>query len=283
MSRLNADSSFLNHLDGEVTTLATLWKVIRTDGVIKCFTDHVRDINYQGQLYNAASGFQPTAIQVKNDLSIDNVEGILDHNEISEQDLQAGRYDFAELEIHLINYEDTSQNGMLLKRGWLGEVTLERGQFTAEVRGLTQIITQNIGRVYSPTCDANLGDERCGVDLGPWTSRNWVATVSSNSEFVAVDPFEDSTFFKGGVVTWVTGANQGLSMEVKSFVWADVTLVLPMGMSIEVGDAFDIVTGCDKTRRICRGKFNNLPNFRGFPDLPGQDKIFETSSTRSGG
>ena len=32
------------HLTGEVTTLATCWKITRRDGVILGFTDHIRDL-----------------------------------------------------------------------------------------------------------------------------------------------------------------------------------------------------------------------------------------------
>jgi hypothetical protein len=32
------------HLAGEVTTLATCWKITRRDGAVLGFTDHVRDL-----------------------------------------------------------------------------------------------------------------------------------------------------------------------------------------------------------------------------------------------
>ena len=42
-------------------------------------------------------------------------------------------------------------------------------------------------------------------------------------------------------------------MEVKDFALEQVTLVLPMGSDIAVGDSFDIIAGCDKTASICSG------------------------------
>jgi uncharacterized phage protein (TIGR02218 family) len=277
------DSDFLNHIAGEVTTLATCWKLSRRDGVVLGFTDYVDDLTYAGQLYQARSGFQPTSVQMRNDFSVDNldIEGILESSEISEPDIQAGLYDYAELEVHLVNYADLTMSGILVKRGWIGEVRLQRGQFIAEVRGLAQKLSQNIGRIYTPTCDAILGDTRCGVDLGDFTGGSTVAAVTSNAAFTTTTPTTDNSYFKGGVLTWTSGNNDGLSMEVKEFIDSAVELALPMGQSVQPGDTFTVVAGCDKTRETCLGKFNNILNFRGFPDLPGQDKLFETSSTRT--
>ena len=37
------------------------------------------------------------------------------------------------------------------------------------------------------------------------------------------------------------------------------------------GDRVRITAGCDKRMETCRYKFNNLLNFQGFPDIPGED------------
>ena len=68
-------------------------------------------------------------------------------------------------------------------------------------------------------------------------------------------------------------------MEVKEFKNGRVVLSLPMNTSIEPGDQFEIIAGCDKTKTSCKNKFNNLINFRGFPDIPGSDKMLKTSGT----
>ena len=283
MVRTLPDLDFLTHIAGEVTTLATCWKLTRTDTAIFGFTDYVENITYNGQLYKARSGFQPTSVQMRNDFSVDNldIEGILDSADITEADIQAGLYDYAELELHLVNYEDPTMSGILIKRGWIGEVRLMRGQFVAEVRGLAQKLSQTIGRIYTPTCDAVLGDARCGVNVASFTGGSGVSIVTNNAEFTTTTPTSDNTYFKGGVLTWTSGDNDGKSMEVKEFIDSSVELALPMGKSITVGDTFTVVAGCDKTRDTCRTKFSNIINFRGFADLPGQDKLFETSTTRT--
>ena len=119
--------SFNLHLQGDVTTLATCWKIIRTDGVIKTYTDCDKDIVFGGNTYLSIVGFTPSSIESKDDFSVDNldVQGVLQTGYITAPDLMAGIYDYAEVEIFLVNYQDISQGRMWLKRGKLGEVRLK--------------------------------------------------------------------------------------------------------------------------------------------------------------
>ena len=274
-------SNFANHIASEVTTLAMCWKITRTDATVMGFTDHSENIVFNAVTYVAATGFSPTTIAARNDFSVDNmdVEGILDSNTITEEDLMAGVYDFAEIEIFLVNYADLAQGRILLKRGWTGEIKIEREQFIAEIRGLAQKLSQNIGRVYTPLCDAILGDTRCGVTLASFTEAATVSTVTDNQTFTASALTQDSGHFTGGEVVWTSGANSGRRMEVKEFANTQVVLALPMPDTIAVSDGFNIIAGCDKTAETCKAKFSNLVNFRGFPHVPGRDKIFETAGT----
>jgi uncharacterized phage protein (TIGR02218 family) len=40
---------------------------------------------------------------------------------------------------------------------------------------------------------------------------------------------------------------------------------------IAIGDAFTVTAGCDKSFATCRARFANTDNFRGFPQIPGND------------
>jgi uncharacterized phage protein (TIGR02218 family) len=44
-----------------------------------------------------------------------------------------------------------------------------------------------------------------------------------------------------------------------------------LGGEILPGDRVRLEPGCDKRLETCREKFDNLLNFRGFPDIPGED------------
>lgn len=158
------------HLDEELTTLATCWHIVRRDGVEHFFTDHDRNLTVDGNEYLCAVGYSRTAIENDVTLAVDNLDvmGFLDNDTITAEDLRAGAYDFAQVFVFIVNWADLSQGILKQRRGWLGEVTLgENGVFRAELRGMTQALSQRIGEVYSPECRADLGDSRCKVPIQP--------------------------------------------------------------------------------------------------------------------
>ena len=158
------------HLAGPVTTLATCWRITRVDGQEFFFTDHDRDLAFEGEVYKASSGYSRTAIANDASLGVDNldVEGVFDSEAITEQELRAGLFDQAEVRIFLVNWADSSMGALRMRRGWFGEVVLtEQGVFRTELRGLSQALSQRIGELYSPECRADLGDHRCKVPIHP--------------------------------------------------------------------------------------------------------------------
>jgi uncharacterized phage protein (TIGR02218 family) len=178
-------TALAQHLAGEVTTLATCWQITCRDGVVQGFTDHVGDLVVDGVAYRAASGYTRTAIRGTADLAVDNldVESVFSEDGITEEDLRAGRYDFAEIRMFLVNYQDLGQGILKLRRGWLGEVTIRDGMYVAELRGMTQRLQMTVGEVYAPDCSADLGDARCGVDLAALEEGGTVATVLGATAF----------------------------------------------------------------------------------------------------
>ena len=158
---------FNTHLQGEVTTLATCWKIARRDGVVLGFTDHDKNLAFESIAYISVAGFTPSSIEAKDNLSVDNldVQGGMHEGYITAPDLLAGKYDFTEVEIFLVNYQDITQGQMLLKRGRIGEVTLQKNSFTAELRGIAESLQQSIGSLFQPSCRAILGDAKCKVNL----------------------------------------------------------------------------------------------------------------------
>jgi len=170
------------HLDKTVTTLATLWKITRTDAATFFFTDHDNDVVFSGDTYKARTGYSRTAVENDASLSVGNldVEGIFDSADITEAELRAGLFDYAEIRVSVVDYTNPDTNGELkIRRGWFGEVVVTRqGVFQTELRGLSQALSQNILEIYQPECRTDLGDSRCKVPITPPVlGRNQVLTL----------------------------------------------------------------------------------------------------------
>lgn len=160
------------HLDGTVTTLATILRLVRTDGQAFFFTDHDRDIVFDGDTYLAAVGYSRVALKNEASLSVDSVDTTLffDATAVTETELRAGLFDRAQIHMSAVNWSDPDGDGEVkLRRGWLGECTipLDGDTFKTELRGMTQALSQNILDVYQPECRVDLGSAKCGIPIQP--------------------------------------------------------------------------------------------------------------------
>ena len=249
------------------------------------FTDHDRDLVFDGTTFEADSGFTASELASSVGLSVDNMEaeGALQSGHLNETDLAKGLYDNAVVEVWRVNWADVSERA-LMRKGNLGEVSLNDGAFVAEVRGLAHTLSQEQGRVYQAQCDADLGDARCTVDLdnAAFKGSGTVAAIVSDTRFTATGLSSfDAGWFERGFLEWDTGGNTDAKMEVKIHAVSGGTVTIGFWqtppVAVSVGDTFTIRAGCDKRFTTCKNKFSNTINFRGFPHIPGNDFVIKTA------
>lgn len=277
-------SGMQTHLDSGATTLCHCWKVTRAGSAAMGFTDHDAALTFDGVSFEAASGFEATAIESGLGLSVPNqdITGALSSAAISENDLAAGRYDGASVEIWRVNWADVAQR-VLMAKGEIGEVRRGPSGFTAELRGIAHRLNAPQGRHFQFSCDADVGDARCKVNLNAvaFQGTGAAAAAANRREFTAsgLTSFADG-WFGGGRIVWTSGANAGLTQTVRSHIGAALALWEAMAFAIAAGDAFTVTAGCDKRFETCKSKFANGLNFRGNPLMPGNDWI--VASPRDG-
>ena len=318
---MKENNSVAGTVDNMVTNFVMCCKLELTDKTVMAFTNCTEDLSIDKRLYKSSTFISATGAESTNNLSVDNLDisGILNSEEIKEQDLLKGRFDSADIEVFMTNVKNTSEKNIIMK-GTIGEIKIDSGRFVAEVRSLTQKLQCKIGELYSSNCRASFGDGRCKVKLSEYTYYGKVETVDKKQNrqiFTAklvkgklkfnlfsggllykrlnekkpfidtVIDFKDpkiiktSGYFDLGLIAWTSGSNNKLKMAIKSQHEDQFILSLPMGESIKVDDEFKVVAGCDKTFFTCCNRFKNSINFRGEPHVPGNDKILETPSTRN--
>ena len=272
-------SAFQEHLDTGVTTLARCWAVVRRDGQMFGFTDHDRALSFDGITFKADAGMTARAIMSGTGLSVDNSEamGALSDAAITESDIEAGRFDGAEVKAWVVNWSDVEMRALQFT-GTIGELRRSGGAFHAELRGLTELLNQPQGRVYQTPCSAILGDSACGFDTNAdgYSVEVPVEALIERRRFMFADmkTFEPA-WFERGRLRVMSGPAEGLIGLIKRDRFVDgvreVEVWEAFRTAIEAGDMIRLEVGCDKRFETCRAKFNNLRNFRGFPDIPGDD------------
>lgn len=259
--------------------VATCWKMTLTDSTVMGFTDHDKDLVVDTVTYSAKTGYNRTAIASNSSLAVDNVdlEGAIAAAGITNEDIRAGLYDYAQVEVFMVNATNVSLGKVILRRGVLGELTLKSGIYVTEIRGLAQFLQRQSIRVFTPECNARIYDSRCTVDPTNFTNTGLITSITTPNKVIVTTLSGTSRpigYFSGGLITFTSGNANGRSMEVRDHAASDtLTLLLPMTWDLQVGDTFSIRRGCDQTLTTCQDVFDNVLNHRGFPKVPGSDRM----------
>lgn len=284
---------FLAHAAQGITTLCRAWAILRKDGKTFGFTDHDTPLSFDGVEFRADTGLSAAALAQSTGLSVDNTEalGALTDASVREDEIEAGRFDNAEVRAWLVNWADPDVRWLQF-RGTIGELRRSGGAFHAELRGLTEALNRPLGRIFQKPCTAVLGDRSCRFDLDQpgylYTGAPDRVIEGRIFEWDNLNSFEPQWFTRGRLDV-ISGPAAGLWGMIKRDVIAEdarrIELWEAIRGRIEPEDQVRLTVGCDKRFETCRLKFNNLLNFQGFPDLPSDDWMmtYPTSSGANSG
>lgn len=269
---------------GTASHLCTLWDIERTDGVSFYFTDHSHPLDFAGVRYTPAGGLDQTNRRAASALRQNNVEfrGALTSDAITFEDLWAKRYDGAKVTERVIDWRFPFAGATTTNAYYIQAIEFTGEEWVAQIAGLTQRLTQEVGRVCARDCRAQLGDAECTVDVSGYSTYGQAVTSVPGLRSVfrasgVSGSFADE-WFRFGRVVWLTGNNAGFESEVLAYVQStrEWEIQEPVPFDIQVGDTFDAIVGCDGRRATCRDKFANLVNQRAFPFMPGNDRMIRS-------
>ncbi|RKF20575.1 DUF2163 domain-containing protein [Altericroceibacterium spongiae] len=266
----------------QLECVAIFWRIARRDGVVLGFTSHDRDLFFDGILHRSAPGITPSSIRRHADLTMDAAEmqGVLTHSTISEQDCAQGRYDGAQILVGLVDWENREDTA-LLYRGEIGAISMENGRFNAELRSAKAQLDRDPIPRTSPTCRASFCGPGCTLSAARFTHEARLAAIDPTENRVTFTGAPALDRMAGGSLCWLDGPQAGLRMEVIEAGAAGLMLDKAISESIMPGTRALLREGCDHRLETCHQRFTNAANFQGEPFLPGNDAItrYPTSSS----
>lgn len=262
--------------DRQLDTIATFWRIYRRDGTMLGFTSHDRDLVFGGVRHRSTPGMVPAALRLSADIANDSAEaeGALSHDSIRAEDLAAGLYDEAAIEIGAIDWSSLEHH--TLYSGQLGQIEDNEHQFSAELRSAKHLLEQDLVPRTSPTCRAEFCGRGCGLSSPRYTTHAQLAEIDLDFNRVRFEGI-DTALFSEGQLRFYGGPQTGL---VFGIVDADANWLAvdrPLVRGTAPGTRAELREGCDHTIATCASRFGNAANFRGEPFLPGNDLL-----TRSG-
>lgn len=275
----NISSGLKTAIDaGEV---ATLFSIVADDGTARYFTDHDMNLVIDGNTFIPSAGVTRIKMKTSNNAEVSNQEVAATILDMPDDELKSGKWDNAQIEVSMCSWRNPSQGKLIVFKGTIGVIQWTDEGFRADIQNYLRDLGRNIGNVVTANCRHQLfagpGPGKigsCGVDRSSFLSTGTVSYVLTGRLKVKIsNTGRPNAWASNGYIKFTSGNNSGLTSEVKihdvqgGTVGESVELYLPTIMPISIGDTFELTAGCDHTLETCRAKFNNVPNFGGFPHL----------------
>lgn len=173
----SVSSTLLTDIRRGVLTMAVLIQIRRDDGTIYRQTNHDTSITFQDKVYDHTVPFVVSAFQSGSNLQVDNnaIDIQIDGTTFTREDFRNGAFENAEIEIFQVDFENPDHGRIIMRKGWFGKIDANSNTVAKiEISGLLKILDFQVGRIYQPGCDADLGDERCRVAIDMSQHRSYL-------------------------------------------------------------------------------------------------------------
>ena len=259
----------------DLDTVATYWRIFRTDGVTLGFVTHDRDLWFGGLRHRAGPGMLPSALRLTDDLSDDgaDVTGALSHDSITDADCAAGLFDGARVEIGVVDWQ--SLESAPLYDGAIANMTRETIGFSAQLHSAKAVFGRDPVPRSSPGCRARFCGPGCDLPPPAYTHRAVVASSDPTSGRLRFADLPDPTRFLPGELRWIDGPYTGQIMAILTADDGGLVLDRMPDNPPSAGTRAMLREGCDRTIATCAARFGNAANFRGEPFLPGNDMLMQ--------
>lgn len=144
---------------------------------------------------------------------------------------------------------------------------------------------QSVLQMFSKTCRANFGDERCKVDIQNYAHEVQIINqvndqiidraieINSNILKFNLSAYREG-YFKGGLLKVTKEDGSIYEFKILSHYGNNIEIDFKFQFQILAHQSVTLIAGCDKNYRTCCYSYNNAVNFRGEPFIP-ESKILE--------
>ncbi len=238
------------------------------------------DESYNGEVYESATIGRNEA-ESKNELSRANLEVSLDiDNPMARRWLRQVIDNVVTLTIFRKDLETSSVVVV-----WKGRLSSVKPDITAITLVFESIFTSlrraGLRKRYQRSCPHVLYGRGCSLNKADWATAGKMLALSADGLTVTVP--EAASFPDGYFTAGMIEAPDGTLRFITNHIGQFLTLIRPVdslgealinsGYGVNYGGFYggvsvNIYPGCDRTKETCKNKFNNLPNYGGFPFIP---------------
>jgi uncharacterized phage protein (TIGR02218 family) len=278
-------AALAGHIAGTAHKRCTMLRLDLADGNVLAITDHdypmAFDLGDGEAEYTAHTGILPSDLSLSLGFSADDVEisgPITETGLTTRTAFIGGRFDNARVRLFQVNWSNPAQGAIEGLEGYVVLAEVVGSTFKLTVQSQITKLAKVIGRSITGYCDVPFQSVKCGYSE-PDTPATVLSVTDAREFTVSFAGTIASDYFNRGEVEFTSGALLGC-LPVRIFDFAGgvgagaVALYSELAEAPAIGDTLNIRRGCGKTRPACMA-YNNIENFRGFPDAPGTDQVLK--------
>ena len=154
--------------------------------------------------------------------------------------------------------------------GRVAETDVGRSRIEMKVKSLLNLLAQQQmpRRLYQAACTHVFGDAMCTFNRAGMAANVTAEAGSTQAAIVTSLEPSPATLYDQGTILATSGANAGQTRTIAQLSGGSVALLKAWLEPVAVGDAFQLLPGCDHTIATCQNTFNNLIHYGGFPYIP---------------
>jgi uncharacterized phage protein (TIGR02218 family) len=284
---------------------ARLFKIVREDSTEFHFTSHDHEIDYDGDTYTPAGGHSTSNLRAEAGMKSKSAEflGVLTSSEITDEDIDMGRYDNAEITEFMVDFMFPWAGTFYSEIYYISDIAKDGEIWVAQIRSKMARLKRKVGSVFSKRCRHRFGEaygetgvvgckvnsEEEGVTQFSTVAVNKVDALYPKSVFWILKSsisgsMTDAWFNSGKITGDGSGDNNegivreigNITIEAFSVPLVRVEVSVAFFKDIEVGDTFMFTRGCDKLNSTCHDEYDNIINFGGWYHIPSRKKALFT-------
>lgn len=255
-------ADLITHLGKATTTLCACFIATSAiDASVVAMTSYSSDLTgvpgYPGVTFKRNTGVSASQLQSDAGNAFSQMEAsmFLLAAGITEADVLAGKWAHATAVLFITNYEALNMGQLIMQSGYQAEFTQKGLVVTAEIKGLNNALTAQIGNVTRPECLHDFCDTGCGLTASDYTSPVTLTSVTSQTVFAdSALTTLPADYFNNGKIVFTDGNNVSYVLRIDSFDHATGTFTLrtPAPYIPLVGARANALAGCQKRLVDCQ-------------------------------
>ncbi len=243
----------------QAVNIIYLFEIFLASGEVLYLNSSGDDILLDHKKFSASSGLNITRGEFN-----DSAENIIEIHGIFSQKAISKKTSLNGCKIKIYHYLNGKQSPLVTY--FITEFQKNDLDFNIKCEPEVTKYNQSIVLLFSKTCRANFGDEKCGINIDLYKKKYQIKSLKDNIIYFT-NINQSNGYYNLGYVIFKNQLDKWVKFKILSHYNNKIETSSNISNDLMEQNYAILVPACDKTFITCCNKFNNAVNFRGEPTI----------------